>query len=339
MDPTTWPDPQSARDQTEFVDALRRLRTGTGLSYRELAKRAASAGESLPISTLSAALTRDSMPRPEVVRALVLACGGDEETVAGWLAVRSRLLAAPSTREPDAGSSSMPGEPPKALRRGRRGVLLAVLAFVLVVGAWLGGRWLVAGESDRGGEPERAGGGYPTPGPTDPAQASNAGPALGVGPYRVHVDSTGLCVGEGPELYKKSDRIVLGQHDCATAGPPITLEPVGGAVYRIILHHPQYGPGCMTVDLGGKGPGLLLAGGACEPDRPDQRFTIEASGKGDGYRIRSLSGPQYCVGVLEASREKGVQLVQQRCASGRHQVFTFERRDPPPRQGSAPPTP
>lgn len=74
-----------------MVALLRELRAGSGLSIREVSRRARDHGDWLPTSTLAAVLNRDSLPRSEVVAALVRACGGDEATVDAWLAQCSRI--------------------------------------------------------------------------------------------------------------------------------------------------------------------------------------------------------------------------------------------------------
>lgn len=76
-----------------MVALLRRLRAASGLSVRELSRRAKERGDWLPTSALAAVLNRNSLPRPEMVAAIVRACGGDEATVDSWLAQRSRIAA------------------------------------------------------------------------------------------------------------------------------------------------------------------------------------------------------------------------------------------------------
>jgi len=77
-----------------MVALLRELRAGSGLSIREVSRRARDHGDWLPTSTLAAVLNRDSLPRSEVVAALVRACGGDEAAVDSWLAQCARIAAA-----------------------------------------------------------------------------------------------------------------------------------------------------------------------------------------------------------------------------------------------------
>ncbi|WP_329095943.1 hypothetical protein OG979_14090 [Actinomadura citrea] len=85
------PSPDVATDEAEFIAALRRLKAWSGLSYRQLERRAAAAGRVLPYSTASTALGRKSLPREELLVAFVLACGLDDDEAASWVAVRKRI--------------------------------------------------------------------------------------------------------------------------------------------------------------------------------------------------------------------------------------------------------
>jgi hypothetical protein len=159
------------------------------------------------------------------------------------------------------------------------------------------------------------------PATTAPAPTTTTAKPPPSGPTRLRLAHTGMCVGEGPELFKSTGRTVLGQHPCAQAAPPITIAPAGAAV-RIKLDSPSYGIGCATVDYGGTGDGLLLAARPCDDARADQAFTLEAvSAPAAGYRLHSVPGGGLCIGVYLASRDPGVQLIQTRCGGGPDQVF------------------
>jgi hypothetical protein len=95
------PDLSQVHTPAEFVDAMRRLKSWTGLGYRLLEKRAATAGEALPRSTLTVALTRQTLPREDLVTAFARACGCDEEEIGQWVAARRRIAgaAAPAMSE------------------------------------------------------------------------------------------------------------------------------------------------------------------------------------------------------------------------------------------------
>jgi hypothetical protein len=281
-----WPDPHAARDIPEFVSAMCQLRVAGKLTCRLLAERAAQAGESLSISILLSPLNPESLPRPETVRALVIACGGSEETAQSWLAARARLARATAARPAEdsrraedsgpAGNTSPPehdkpaaearqqeARKPSKLRHGpwRRAALgSASVATLALVAA--GGWWGVSAQSS---------------------------PAI-----------------------------------LTSAAPPIELQSTATGLYRITLAHPENGISCATVDLGGGTRRLLISDSPCEPGRADQTFRLEAVGR--GYRLRSVSGPGYCVGVLHAGEEPGAQLVQDECVQGDHQMFVLEHR-------------
>lgn len=86
------PLPDSASTSTDYVALLRRVRAWSGLSLREIQRRAAAAGSSLPASTLSSMLARDTLPNERLVAALLTACG-EGDRVDNWLKVRRRLAA------------------------------------------------------------------------------------------------------------------------------------------------------------------------------------------------------------------------------------------------------
>lgn len=165
------PDPDAVATPAEFVAALRGLQRGSGLSYREVEKRAGQAGNPLPRSTLTAALARSTLPRENIVAALVEACGGDEEQVQRWVATRRRLASAPepASAPADAVRGSTAAAPPLLGRIGnpRRTTGVVVLVLAVTALAVLVGRVLVApAETD----PDAAG--SPRPGDVAPAQGT-----------------------------------------------------------------------------------------------------------------------------------------------------------------------
>ncbi|MEV0134886.1 helix-turn-helix domain-containing protein [Dactylosporangium sp. NPDC050688] len=113
------PDPQVAASAAEFVAQMRALRQWSGLTIRQVARKAQEAGDVLPHSTLAAALSRPTLPREELVEAFVRACGSDRDTVDSWIAVRKRLaVAAAGAPEPvaagvaaKAGAGALADEP------------------------------------------------------------------------------------------------------------------------------------------------------------------------------------------------------------------------------------
>ncbi len=103
------PDPSTAGTATEFVDALRRLKSWVGMGLRRLESRAASVGQVLPRSTVAAALKRDALPREDLLVAFVRTCGGDEREVDRWVSARRRIATGMS---PFAPLSIPPSAPP-----------------------------------------------------------------------------------------------------------------------------------------------------------------------------------------------------------------------------------
>ncbi|MFC4046915.1 tetratricopeptide repeat protein [Dactylosporangium siamense] len=170
--------------------------------------------------------------------------------------------------------------------------------------------------------------GLPVPGGTrTPPRStpSTTAPAAIAGRYVIHVAHTGLCLGEGPELFVNSGRTVLGQHTCGSSLPQFTIEPVASNVYRILVAG-RDGTGCADVDYQGTEEGLLLAAQTCT-GAADQRFTLEpVTTPAAGYRLRSVAGSKFCIGVLEQKQERGVQIMQDTCRGSKAEVFTLERR-------------
>jgi hypothetical protein len=349
-----WPDPRTASNQAEFVAAMRLLRTRTDMSYRVLERRAARAGASLPSSTISGALSRDTLPRADLVAAFVRACGGDDATVERWLASRADLAAqdiAPTQEvdrapeqpdEADPVAHPDPAHPANGLithepetPARRRWLMPTAVAAATAVAVLIAGLIVLTGAEDNSTDGEAADqtstplvppaaaigistSRAPTPSTAPPADASVTPTP---GPQRVRLAHTGLCVGEGKEKFKETGRDVLGQYDCATAAPKIAIEPVATG-YRLLLNHPEKGTGCATVDGDGAFTESLIAGASCEDDRPDQLFTFErVHAPVAGFRMHSVSGPQWCIGVYQALPQAGVQLMQGPCDGGAHQVF------------------
>jgi len=70
---------------------MRALKATAHVGFRTLEQRAEAVGDVLPKSTLVAVLSRDTLPREEVVAAFVRACGLGEDAVEAWLAVRRKI--------------------------------------------------------------------------------------------------------------------------------------------------------------------------------------------------------------------------------------------------------
>ena len=89
MTSTPPPSPAAATDETAFVAELRRLKTWSGMSFRQLERAATGNGDVLPSSTAATMLGKNRLPRAEVVAAFVRACGVAD--VAPWLLARTRI--------------------------------------------------------------------------------------------------------------------------------------------------------------------------------------------------------------------------------------------------------
>lgn len=88
---TPPPVPTPAAGEAAFMAELRRLKAWSGLSYRELERAAAAAGETLPYSTAATMLRRDRLPREAVLVAFVVACGLGADDTLRWVNVRREL--------------------------------------------------------------------------------------------------------------------------------------------------------------------------------------------------------------------------------------------------------
>ncbi|WP_282700484.1 hypothetical protein [Streptomyces sp. CC219B] len=126
---TTAPPTPPDTDAVAFVAALRRLKAWSGLSYRQLERRATRAGHSLPYSTAATMLGRDRLPRQELVAAFVAACGLRADQAQAWLDARVTIACGgPAETTPTARNRSF-GRPGRALAGA------VALAGVLLAGA------------------------------------------------------------------------------------------------------------------------------------------------------------------------------------------------------------
>ncbi|MCZ7375511.1 peptidoglycan-binding protein [Micromonospora sp. WMMC250] len=83
----------------EYVALLRDVRRRSGLTYREVSRRASASGHWLPASTLATMLGRNTLPRERTVVALLAACGTTAGEVERWLTVRRDIEAHLSERD------------------------------------------------------------------------------------------------------------------------------------------------------------------------------------------------------------------------------------------------
>ncbi|MEV0808077.1 helix-turn-helix transcriptional regulator [Micromonospora sp. NPDC050200] len=105
--------PSRASTPGEYVASLRQLRQRSGLTYREISRRATAAGHWLPASTLATTLGRVTLPQERVVLALLAACETPDAQTRRWLAVRNEIeMRLAEAVRPDH------RRPPEALRPG-----------------------------------------------------------------------------------------------------------------------------------------------------------------------------------------------------------------------------
>ncbi|GAA4508310.1 hypothetical protein GCM10023191_067920 [Actinoallomurus oryzae] len=79
---------------------LRRLKAWSGLSFRRLDRRAATAGDVLPYSTAATMLGKDRLPREELLIAFVRACGLDGDDLRRWVTAREKIAVGGSVERP-----------------------------------------------------------------------------------------------------------------------------------------------------------------------------------------------------------------------------------------------
>lgn len=341
------PAPHRALDTAGFVAQLRLLKERSGLTYRQLERRAEARGDVLPRSTLADVLGGRTQPRPELLAAFLPACG-DGHRVELWLRAWDRG----SGRAGGAGAAEGVGEggavdggdrergaartggalvaeperrPAQPARlaadpRGRSVLVLAACVLALVAAA-AGAGWLdTDGPADRrAGEPTEALGADRGVGSVSPGAA----PEAPSGWVRIRpATAPGLCVTDGRVRDGRHTPLVAVQRPCDEVPPQGTvLEPLGGDTYRIPWHHPDYGKGCLKVLTDGPGAGLLEPWDACDQGN---RFHVEPSGpRGGGRYVLRVDG-HGCVGIKGSDTAAGAEAVMGRCVGKGGQVFFIE---------------
>lgn len=94
------PDPRTATTPAEFIGVLRQYRAWSGdPSWRKMAELA---GQAVVHSTMFTAMHGDSLPKLEVVKAVVVGCGGGEDDLS-LFAIAWRRLASGRTQNLPAG--------------------------------------------------------------------------------------------------------------------------------------------------------------------------------------------------------------------------------------------
>lgn len=155
-----------------------------------------------------------------------------------------------------------------------------------------------------------------------PANAPRGLPAAGW--YNVqpgHTRHLGYCWGEGRERNGNTNRPLVVQRSCGD-GVRTKFVSLGGGVYRLEWHSPQFGIGCISVDYGNQAtaPGALLAPRSC--DYGGNRFRLEPYG--GGYRLRPVHSG-LCIGSLygAADTDPGAEAIQVRCTGAADQWFSL----------------
>ncbi|SCK10821.1 hypothetical protein YWIDRAFT_00771 [Streptomyces sp. SceaMP-e96] len=311
--------PAAAGDAVALVELMQQLKEQSGLTYRQLERRAAERGEVLARSTLADVLRRRTLPRAELLAVFLRACGCAEDEVGAWLAARQVIeerAAAGAGEPPDAGprpdggeasgGAAVPDAPRRSPYRSRRVLLggaAALVALLLAVGIPL-----LAGDG------------------TAPPQAAAKAP-LPTGEVRIRpLRAPGLCLTDGRVLRVRRYRTVAMQRPCAEAVPPQThLTAAGAGRHRIQWTHRDHGKGCLVLLRESGLEGLLEPWDDCRAGGPAQLFRVEpADGRtgagGTAYRLRlSGEGAERCVTL--GDDEPGATALARPCTGKDDQKF------------------
>jgi hypothetical protein len=129
MSTTQQPAPVAAIDEATFIAELRRLKARSGLSFRQLERRASAAGDTLPYSTAATMLSKNRLPREELLVAFVRACGLDEDEVTRWVTTRATIA--------DGTVTSTPRDTAPSPSRWRPAIVAAALVLAFTGGVAL----------------------------------------------------------------------------------------------------------------------------------------------------------------------------------------------------------
>ncbi|MEB3966867.1 XRE family transcriptional regulator [Streptomyces kunmingensis] len=261
------------QDVSAFVALMRRCKETSGFTYRELELRAAKNGDVLARSTLAGALSREALPKADLLTAFVRACGVSDEEVAQWLAVREELSAGAPLfdADPDAGSGARaesdadgtevgePGTPDQGSADGRttsprppRSARSRRRAYLLVAGTVAVVALIVAVALKSGGDGDGS------------ADAVPAG-EVSVRP----LEGPDLCLTDGKDRAGRYDSLIAVFRPCAKATPPVTeLRSTGDGRYRVRWYHPEHGPGCLNAREDGAPKGFLEPFDDCAKGSP-----------------------------------------------------------------------
>ncbi|MFY1632309.1 hypothetical protein ACN27F_03320 [Solwaraspora sp. WMMB335] len=104
------PDPAEASTPDEYVDALKKLREWSGLSFREVAQRTEHLPKRVAPSTLCAALQRTSLPSRKLVESFLIAADLPSPEQEVWLRVWQRLKDGKSRERPSSPQTARPDQ-------------------------------------------------------------------------------------------------------------------------------------------------------------------------------------------------------------------------------------
>ncbi|MFJ8662583.1 helix-turn-helix domain-containing protein [Streptomyces sp. NPDC093795] len=250
--------------------------------------------------------------------------GADTDADAANAGVVGPPDASAGPSEDSAPPPAWPGSPsPSPSPDGRPGtssrIRRALVATVAVAGLVLAGVSVVAvlrdgGTGHAGQQPPRT----PTA-PTAPAPAA--------GDVRIRVTGTEFCLGE-----RRGTRTgQVHQVPCAEAGFPLySLAAVAAGRWRIVSHHPDFGPGCSGIPSGGRIPDAAYEDSECGDPSRVEAFALEPYGTPvRGHRIVPVGSatPGSCVTVVGDRTAAWARLAQAPCApDAAGQLFSFERR-------------
>ncbi|GGO81914.1 hypothetical protein GCM10012280_07310 [Wenjunlia tyrosinilytica] len=285
---------------------MRHLKGWSGLTYRELTARAEAAGVVLPRSTVAGTLSRNALPRPEMVGAFVRACGLGDAEAAVWN--ETRALIASGLVEQAADGPAVPehqGIPPR-----RIGLLVAAIlggAAAVVAIAVL----IVAAGSGSSGS---TGGAAPD---TSPSPSYSPGALPAPGSYRLQLAYSALCLSE--RLGQSNGRLY--QLPCGPSVPRFSLKKLGGDRWRLVTDHPEFGPGCTGVHGMSTKAGAHLEDDYCGDRGNAEVFRLETvMHPMVGLRLRPVHS-ELCLGVKGASTDQGAEVLQLACDDSAGEVF------------------
>ncbi|WP_034485718.1 helix-turn-helix domain-containing protein [Actinomadura oligospora] len=338
--------PDNVRTVAELVAEMRQLKARSGLTVRKLEARAARTGASLPRSTLTDVLNQERLPRRELLAAFVAACGGDEQAVTGWLAVRDDLacsltcvsepdpadLALPdadpgeqapaSVADPTGSpSASSPSPPPVAADHdvGRRFRFwqATLLGGILLLGLPVAVLGLAPWRTPPLGLDSQA---AVTVGPTSPSAGSPIS-----GRYRFRGAASGRCLSE--RATSNDGQIV--QAPCADARPALGLQAQSDGTYRITAHHPELGPGCLGVRYATRDPGPWVYNDYCGRQGANlggENFRlVPVAAPGRGHQIIAVHS-LLCLSMPDDAGTRALPVLQRSCdPADPHQTFLLER--------------